>query len=411
MDNFQHTLKRANLLKKKKPYQIIDMISNALLEKDDLTIPYRELLDKPSNFLGFLREVTMRKCDPMENVKYVKALFEMFNRRDKWIRDISTWKRRSYNIDKQIKNISRHLFCKYNVPDFMDMCWYINNKTFNNTWVDWFIHIGQGGNIRTANIPVELTKKMAHQFLLAPDVYTPNEALRWAQVHGLGGDERLVRGIVESKIGNSFKNDDFWVTVIHFFVRNTMIDVAQVSPLIDYITHLKYDSERVFNNGMFQFVGPPKPNFEIRGRTVDSLIRGMEKWHKEVGKGERKGKPQKWEGFNMSDFTFKTGKDKNLKIFRFNQLLSAKELRLEGSSHGHCVASYSQSCSVGRTSIWSLSIEDFVGQTKPLLTIELNRDRVISQIRGKGNRRATGYEMSVIQKWIDAENLNIGRWV
>lgn len=59
----------------------------------------------------------------------------------------------------------------------------------------------------------------------------------------------------------------------------------------------------------------------------------------------------------------------------------------------------------------STSVEDFLGQIKPLLTIELNRDRIISQIRGKGNRRATGYEMSIIQKWIDNDNLSIGRWV
>jgi len=411
MDNYQHTLKKANLFKKRKPSQIIDMISNAQVEKPDLPIAYEELFDKTPEFLTFIKDIISKKCNPLIDKKYIQALDEMFKRRNNWVRDIATWKRNSYNIDKQIKSISYHLFCKYDIPNFMYSCWYWHNKSFNNSWVDWFIHIGKGGNIRTANVPVQLTKKMAHNFLQAPDEYTPNEALRWAQVQGLGGDERMVRGIVESQIGNSFKNDDFWVTIIHFFVRHPMIDNAQISPLIDYISHLKYDNSRVFENDRFQFLEPPKPNFEIKGRTVESMIRGMEKWHRELGKGERKGRPQKWEGFDIVDFTYETGKDKNKKIFRFTQLLTAKELRFEGSTHGHCVGSYSQSCSVGRTSIWSLSIEDFIGNVKPLLTIELNRNKVINQIRGKGNRRATEYEMSVIQKWIDIDNLSIGRWV
>ncbi len=408
MDNYQHTLKNSNLFKKKKPYQIIDMISNAQVEKKELSDNYQELFNKDLNFLTFIKDIILKKSNPLVDKKYIQALYEMFKRKNEWLKNISTWRRKSYNIDKQIKSISRHLFCKYDVPNFMDICWY---KSSPKNWVDWFIHIGQGGNIRTADVPVELTKKMAHQFLHAPNEYDPNEALRWAQIYGLGGDEKLVRGIIESQIGDSFKNNDFWVTIIHFFVRNPMIDNEQISPLIDYISYLKYDKNRVLNNGTFQFSGPPKPNFEIKGRTVESMIRGMEKWHKEIGKGEKKGRPQKWDGFEIGDFVFKTGKDKNLRIFKFNQLLTGKQLRLESSAHGHCVGSYSQSCSNGRTSIWSLSVENFLGQTKPTLTIELNRNKVINQIRGKGNRRATGYEMSIIQKWIDKENLNIGRWL
>ena len=113
----------------------------------------------------------------------------------------------------------------------------------------------------------------------------------------------------------------------------------------------------------------------------------------------------------MDDFTHKTGKDKNLRIFKFQQLLTVKELRKEGSTHGHCVGSYSRSCVTGRSSIWSLSIEDSLGVSKPLLTIELNRDKYINQLRGKGNRGPTRYEHSIIQKWMDKEGLQISKWV
>ncbi len=58
-----------------------------------------------------------------------------------------------------------------------------------------------------------------------------------------------------------------------------------------------------------------------------------------------------------------------------------------------------------------MNVEDYLGATKSLLTIELNNDKYINQIRGKGNRRETNYEMSIITKWATKEKLNISKWL
>jgi len=407
MDNYQLTLTKSRVYKKK-PHQIIDMILNNKIEERYLPSIYRELYSyiNDTRFLNFVKLVLLKKANPMTDKKYILALYNMFQKKDMWINDVSKWKRKSYNVDNQMSDLSRYLFCKYDVPTFMDKCWYISDTN----WIDWFIHIGQGGNIRTANIPVKFTKKMAFNFLSAPDEYTPNEAIRWSQIYGLGGDEKLVRGIIESKIGNDFANSNFWDTIIHFFVRNPMIDDAQISSLIDYISYTKYEGDRNYDVGGLVSNPPPNPSFEIKGRTVASLIRSMEKWHKEIGKNDKKNISQSWDGFDLNDFTFKTGKDKNLRIFKIQQLLTANELKKEGSAHGHCVGSYSRSCITGRSSIWSMSVEK-IGQTKPLLTIEVNRDKYINQVRGKGNRRSTGYEDFIISKWSTEEGLKKTRWV
>jgi len=42
---------------------------------------------------------------------------------------------------------------------------------------------------------------------------------------------------------------------------------------------------------------------------------------------------------------------------------------------------------------------------------ELNRDKYINQIRGKGNRRPTSYEFNIIYKWAGNEGLTISKWV
>ena len=47
---------------------------------------------------------------------------------------------------------------------------------------DWFVHIGDGKNIRSAGTPIPLTKLMAHHFMQAPDEITIEGALRWGQI-------------------------------------------------------------------------------------------------------------------------------------------------------------------------------------------------------------------------------------
>lgn len=89
MDNYQHTLKKANLIRKRKPCQIIDMISNSQIEKNDVPIAYRELFDKSPEFLSFLKNIISKKSNPLTDGKYIQALYEMFVRKDKWVRNIN----------------------------------------------------------------------------------------------------------------------------------------------------------------------------------------------------------------------------------------------------------------------------------------------------------------------------------
>ena len=118
-----------------------------------------------------------------------------------------------------------------------------------------------------------------------------------------------------------------------------------------------------------------------------------------------------WEPFKISDFKLKTGKDSGTKTYRICQLLTSTELTAEGRDMGHCVSSYIGSCSAGRSSIWSLTIEDFVGNIKKLVTIEVDRSNVICQIKGKHNRSPETNEISIIKKWSTKEGLKLSRWV
>ena len=86
------------------------------------------------------------------------------NHHESWIRSVETWQVKKHNRDRQFSELARHLLAAYEVPLFMDRVWFNGNVVHQN----WFKHIGTGQNIRTApDIPIPLTKKMAHHFLKA----------------------------------------------------------------------------------------------------------------------------------------------------------------------------------------------------------------------------------------------------
>ena len=159
---------------------------------------------------------------------------------------------------------------------------------------DWYRQIGAGKNIRTAaNLPVPLTKMMAHHFLAAPASYSIDGAFRWAQVHGLGGDRILADALLETLIAHDFRDNEFWLSALRFFVRNPMLDPSHISPIIDYIWNRKYENRIAFvATGVVENLGPEQPNFSMRGRTADSLLRAVEAWHRQLGREVKGGNLQ-----------------------------------------------------------------------------------------------------------------------
>src|SRR5262249_16261642 len=107
----------------------------------------------------------------------------------------------------------------------------------------WFLHVGRGQNIRTADLPLPYTKRMAHEFMQAPADLTIKEAIRWGQIHGLGGSERLMHAVIGTRLGPPFMHDDFWITVLQFLIANPMLDLAHVGPIIDYIHQQRFAAQ------------------------------------------------------------------------------------------------------------------------------------------------------------------------
>lgn len=340
---------------------------------------------------------------------YLKAVIILLDHRARWLRSMETWKPTSHNKRKQFAELVRHLLVKFDVPLFMDAVWF-NKEQNKRPYQEWFIRLGLGGNIRNEATPIQLTKKMAHFFMQAPSNFTVEQALRWGQVRGLGGDPRLANAVVASRIGSAFANEEFWISVLRFFVDHPMLDKIHVGPIIDYLHHQRFESRQEFTApGVREQLPPQQPNLSMKGRTPDSLLKQVERWHVQLGKIRS---PEKqWQSSGIKPFEMRSGiANKNLRIWRIHELLSTAELVDEGRKMRHCVATYARSCANGTSSIWSMSTEDFAGVEKRQ-TIELNCHRIIVQCRGKCNQPPNAQEMEVLARWATEARIEVSPWV
>ncbi len=332
------------------------------------------------------------------------GLLAILSDREHWIRPLSSWKVRTHNADRQFASLLRHLYARFHVPAFLDKVWLSSNRMHQ----EWFKHIGDGRNIRKAvGWPETMTKMMAHNFLSAPEHYSIVAALRWGQIIAEGGNRRIADAVVQTRICDTSLDDEFWLTVFRFFARNPMLDPACIGPIIDYIWNQKYENVLVFTApGVVENRGPAQPNFSMKGRSVQSLMAQVERWH--LGLGKRKaGLDLQWNKSAISNFEFIEGtpQSRNMKIWRIFELLSSKELVAESRQMKHCVSTYAQSCYRGDSTIWSMTLQT-AEETRKVLTIEVTpRVMHIRQVRGLMNRLPNQNENQIIGRWAIKEGL------
>lgn len=333
-----------------------------------------------------------------------RALTDISQHKDKWLREPEGWKPTSHNSYRQFSSFLRHLFAKYPMPVFMDDAWFHQNKIHQS----WFIHMGVGQNIRTAsNLPLPLTSKMAHHFCQAPPDFDVISAIRWGQLRAMGADERTIKATLSTRIGGVFTNNDFWSTVFAWFIANPMLDKNQYAPIIDYFQYQKYTPSIMIGDTRV----PAQPNLSMNKRTVDATLKQVEEWHKRLGH-ERKAGNLEWLPSGIPPLHHIEGDGEHRVIYETVELLTSKSLKEEGSRMHHCVASYSQSCASRQISIWSLQSTDWFLNKRKLLTIEVsNQNNTIRQARGSYNEVASGKEIQIIHLWAKKAGLNVARWM
>lgn len=362
-------------------------------------------------FKALLLHLEKCNCQKLiENNEYLNGLYAVAHFAHDYVRELATWKATSHNIQRQFSSLLQHLFGKYSVPQFLESVWFQNG---NWTHRKWYVQIARGESVRSLEkLPPNFTKRMMHEFLKAPNYCTVPEALRYAQTVSFGGDARFAWYVNRSLLGrNKFVNDAFWQTVIAFFAKVSMFDYEQFDAICDYIKVQKYGHDYTENYQRLVRELPAQPNFEMKGRTVESLLRQTQEWHTALTKRRRK-QELRWIKSTVKDAEFVTGGDYNEKLYTFTELLTTTQLSIEGTAMHHCVATYDVACLQGRSAIFSLTTASHVTKPTRLATIEVALgNRQIVQIKGKYNSKVEPSTHEMIKRWAIQENLSFSKWI
>lgn len=209
-----------------------------------------------------------------------------------WIRPVEEW-----------FPVSRYLLARYPVPPCLDAAWFEPNDEERHTQQGWFKHIAGGQNIRTAGcLPFTLTKRAAHKFMTTKWHNPPLIALRSAQVETLSDSNLPSWSIATNEFMWGRENADFWTSIVHFFLNNPMLERSYIGPIIDYIHHQKFVARRIPQPDGTEIKAPPAhPNFCIKSRSINKLIREVDEWHASLT-GEENEAVKEWEPSGIGNF-------------------------------------------------------------------------------------------------------------
>ena len=367
------------------------------------------------------------RLGPAEGNSFLDGLAALARHADDWLRRPGEWTPDSRNPRQQFGSLARHLLANCEVPAFLDSAWLRGRGEQACTQQQWFVHIGGGGNIRTVDLPLALTKSMAHCFPEAPDAYMAEEALRYAQIIGQGGEEALVEAVIGTPLGASFEHESFWASVIQFLVRHSMLDPDLIGPIIDFIQAQKFEAqERALPGGGVERGEPPQPNFSMKSHSLPKLLGHVEEWHEQLARDTRVYTGRNWAPSGIGSFKWQDSEYDPPLHWTVHEILEGRELIVEGKRMNHCVASYANNCRRGNTSIWSMQVQEKGEQAQQIMTIAVqNRTRHISQARGRRNalpklkgqqarrlqvdyKQYLGRSRHVLRRWMDQEDMTMG---
>jgi hypothetical protein len=274
----------------------------------------------------------------------------------------------------------------------------------------WFMCLGAGWSLRWLDLPLPYTRRMAHHFMQAPAEHTVEQALRRGQILGMGGNVRLVPAILGTRLGTHFEHEDFWATVLQFFVAHSVLDRGQIGSIIDYLHHERFVPQvAVVAPGVMEQRGPAQPHLTLKGRTPASLLREVDSWHRDLAAARFP--LVEWPPSGIAGFLFVEETGGAPRVWTITELCNTKALVAEGREMRNCVASYARSCAHGVCSIWTLEAETATEKSK-FLTIEVQTaTRSIVQAKAKANMIPGEKHLELLRQWAEQAGLRISEHV
>ena len=240
-----------------------------------------------------------------------------------------------------------------------------------------YIVAGRGGSPYRECLRAHLSRLEAHHFLTAPpEVASSQRALWYAMARVHTDDVRVAVRIARTKLVAFPIGISFWREAARVFAHNPTTPL-EMNDLIDYL-----EAEAAGD-----------PNFDLSGRTLQSLRGRMEAWHTMLRTGAAVSR-DRWVGNPLPNAVY----EYDNALWRLIQIKTGIRLFEEGERMRHCVVTYLDRCIRGESSIWSLTCEHN-GRVLRCATIELLRQNVIAQSRAFANGLPSMMARSVIEAW------------
>jgi hypothetical protein len=309
-----------------------------------------------------------------------------------------------------VDSLAHHLLAQYRVPMFLSAAWYATDEAFGERKREWFVAHARGAPFRSLDLPIRMTRRMEHVFLASPAHLSIEHAMRRSELIAAGANVALVGAVLAARPASDLGHGgSFWPTVWHFMIREgDSLDLEQVAPLLDFLHAIRHEHVAIETEDGLVVRPPPLPAFSLRGRTMASVMRLMEEWHRGLGTSEG---GYAWDPSRFRPFAVEVPSsdlDQSPTVWELTELTNSGQLRAEGDALRHCVASYGYSCWKGRSRIWSLRRRRGLA-CRPVVTVEVNPlSRTIVQARGLRNRRPSGRLLGILQTWAAREGLRIG---
>lgn len=331
------------------------------------------------------------------------------------VRDTCAWRPRMKTRDGARLRLAaaRHLFAHYSVPAHLEQIW-LETDALDAAEImlrkRWYVTVARGGSLYKAAACQWLSRKEVHWFLNPPGDFAFREAFWMAIARGYTDDLGLALRIARSKVAATPRSEiAYWREAARFFCANPA-PLETIDDLCDYLAVVR------------------RGGFSLKGRTLVSLTRLTDEWHRQLAaierieamrrRAERAAVPRAgsepeasrtWPGSPLSDWEWRPSAKEAKALgerFVLTQLNTARELVSESAAMHHCVSTYAGKCIAGQASIWALR-RIAAGKTERLLTIELDRQNRAVQARGFANRLARADERKILERWAKARGVTL----
>ena len=248
----------------------------------------------------------------------------------------------------------------------------------------WFFNILKGQSVRKQSLPLTLSRKGEAVFIHEKPKKQTTLIEEIAIAEYISKNVSPEFALVASTLltSNKSKNDYYIKVFTTLFHKG--LKTEHIQETYDYM-----NAKHFFE----------KNNESYKTKKIKNLLKEVNLFHEEL----LMRKTLSSKKIPTIKFALDAQKQKitiNGNVFEFIPLQSAKQLFVEGFKMRHCVYNYTQNCINDGEIIYSLRKKE-KGKSTLLLTIEVDKNKRIIQIRGKYNRNPTPDEIKIIKLWAD----------